>query len=359
MSRIIDNMNNKTDLLLSSYNYDLPKELIAQEPLEKRDEAKLLVLDRKNGRIEHRVFKDIVEYLKPGDCVIVNKTKVIPARIYGKRETGGKIEVLFLSFEEGLPLERKVRALAKPFIEPGKKIIFPDNLEAIVEGKNNLGELILKLSGPSLRSVLDSYGQMPLPPYIKREKLNNGSLKNIDSENYQTVYSKIDGSIASPTAGLHFTKPLLDEIKKKGIEVIEITLHVGWGTFKPVKLENIVEHEMLPEYFSLSDENISSIKNIRKNKGRVFAVGTTSVRTLESAFKTEKIENSGQTSIFIYPGHEFKAIDALITNFHLPHSTPLFLTSAFAGREMILGAYNEAVKNKYRFYSYGDAMLIV
>ena len=350
---------NNIDLKLSSYDYNLPKELIAQEPLRKRDEAKLLVLDRKNGKIEHKVFKDIVEYLKPGDCVVINKTKVIPARIYGKRETGGKIEVLFLSFEDAESKERKVRALTKPFIEPGKKIIFPDNLEALVEGKNSLGEIILKLSGPSLRSILDLYGQMPLPPYIKREKLNNGVLKNIDSENYQTIYSKIDGSIASPTAGLHFTKELLKKIKNKGVEVIEITLHVGWGTFKPVKLENIVEHEMLPEYYSLSDENIEDIKRVRKNNGRVFATGTTSVRALESAFSKEKPENTGHTSIFIYPGHEFKAIDVLITNFHLPHSTPLFLTSAFAGREKILNAYSEAVKNKYRFYSYGDAMLIL
>ncbi|MCB4792714.1 MAG: tRNA preQ1(34) S-adenosylmethionine ribosyltransferase-isomerase QueA [Elusimicrobia bacterium] len=352
-------METETDLLLASYDYTLPKELIAQKPLEKRDEAKLLVLGRHTGEITHRSFKDIADYLNPGDLLVINKTKVVPARIFGKRETGGRVEALFLNVNEADMNDRKALALLKPPIPLNKKIIFPDNLEAVVSGKNELGEYVIKLSGPFLKQVLSEYGQMPLPPYIKRDKVNNSPLKNFDAENYQTVYSKEDGSIASPTAGLHFTKELLKDINERGIEIIEVILHVGWGTFRPVKAQDITRHFMLPEHYSINQKDIDKIKEARKKGKKVFATGTTAVRALESAFSRGSEKSFGETDLFIHPGYKFGVVDALITNFHLPRSTPLLLVSSFASRKTILDAYKKAIQLSYRFYSYGDAMLIL
>ena len=338
---------------LSDFNYELPKELIAQVPIEKRDEARLMVLNKKNKTIEHKVFKDILDYLKPGDCLVRNNTKVIPARLYGiKEETGAKVEFLLLNRIEGDIWEVMVKPGKK--LMPGVNVVFGNGLlKAEVLEKIEGGNRKVKFYYEGIfNEILDQIGLMPLPPYIK-EKLEK-------KEMYQTVYAKYDGSAAAPTAGLHFTEELLNKIKAKGVEIANVTLHVGIGTFRPVKEENIEDHDMHTEHYYIKEEDAEKINNTRKNGGRIIAVGTTSCRVLESVADENGLvkEIEGDTNIFIYPGYKFKCIDSLITNFHLPESTLVMLVSALAGREFILNAYNEAVKEKYRFFSFGDAMLI-
>mgnify|MGYP002675368011 FL=1 len=344
---------------LSDFYYDLPEELIAQHPTEKRDESRLLVLDRKTGNVEHRVFKDIVEYLTPNDCLVINETRVIPARIYGvKKGTESKVEILLLK-DMG---DNKWEVLVKPgkkckvgtVLEFGQK----ENGEALIEATvldiledgNRIVEL--KYDGV-LNALLDEIGVMPLPPYI-HEKLK-------EKERYQTVYSRVEGSSAAPTAGLHFTKELLKQIEDMGVKIAKVTLHVGLGTFRPVKEENIEDHKMHSEYYEIDKEACDIINSTKANGGKVFCVGTTSCRTVESAADENGflVPQKGNTEIFIYPGYKFKVLDNLITNFHLPESTLLMLISALASREMILDTYKIAVEKKYRFFSFGDAMLIL
>lgn len=335
------------------FYYDLPEERIAQTPLEDRTSSKLLVLDRETGEIEHKHFRDILEYLKPGDCLVMNNTRVIPARLYGSKEgTGGKIEFLLL---KRISLD-DWEVILKPGkkAKPGARFIFGDGilkaevLEIIEDGKR-----IVRFEYDGVwEEILDRLGEMPLPPYIK-EKLT-------DRERYQTVYSKIEGSAAAPTAGLHFTTELLKKVKDAGVSIAELTLHVGLGTFRPVSVENAEEHIMHTEYYEVSKESAELINRTRQNGGRIIAVGTTSVRTLETVAKEngEMCEQCGDTNIFIYPGYKFKAVDGLITNFHLPESTLLMLVSALAGKENILNAYKTAIDMEYRFFSFGDAMFI-
>lgn len=337
---------------VSDFNYELPEELIAQHPYDKRDEARLMVLDRKTQTIEHKVFKDIIDYLEPGDCLVINNTKVLPARLLGKKDTGAKIEFLLLKRIEGDYWEVMVRPGNK--LKPGTKVSFGDGiLKAeileVLEGGNR--KVKFEYNG-IFNEILDKIGLMPLPPYIKE------TLK--DKDKYQTVYAKYDGSAAAPTAGLHFTEELLDKIKEKGIEVANVTLHVGIGTFRPVKVENVEDHLMHSEHFYIKQEDADKINKAKETGHRVIAVGTTSCRVLESiSDETGKVKaTEGDTSIFIYPGHKFKCLDCLITNFHLPESTLIMLVSSLAGREFILKAYNEAVKERYLFFSFGDAMLI-
>ena len=337
---------------VSDFNYELPEELIAQHPYDKRDEARLMVLDRKTQTIEHKVFKDIIDYLEPGDCLVINNTKVLPARLLGKKDTGAKIEFLLLKRIEGDYWEVMVRPGNK--LKPGTKVSFGDGiLKAeileVLEGGNR--KVKFEYNG-IFNEILDKIGLMPLPPYIKE------TLK--DKDKYQTVYAKYDGSAAAPTAGLHFTEELLDKIKEKGIEVANVTLHVGIGTFRPVKVENVEDHLMHSEHFYIKQEDADKINKAKETGHRVIAVGTTSCRVLESiSDETGKVKaTEGDTSIFIYPGHKFKCLDCLITNFHLPESTLIMLVSSLAGRKFILKAYNEAVKERYLFFSFGDAMFI-
>ena len=337
---------------VSEFNYELPEELIAQTPLEKRDESRLMVLNAKKQTIEHKIFKDIINYLEPGDCLVRNNTKVIPARIYGKKETGAHVEFLLLNNIEGDIWETIVRPGNKLHI--GTKVIFGDGiLKAeildVMPGGTRKVKFIYK---GIFNEILDKIGLMPLPPYIHEE------LK--DNERYQTVYAKYEGSAAAPTAGLHFTPELLEEIEKKGVKIANVTLHVGIGTFRPVKEETVEAHEMHTEYYYIKKEDANKINETKKNGKRVIAVGTTSCRVLETIANEEGLvkETEGDTSIFIYPGYNFKCIDGLITNFHLPQSTLLMLVSAFVGKDYIMRAYNEAVKEKYRFFSFGDAMFL-
>jgi len=329
-------------LKLSDFDYNLPKELIAQYPLKERDSARLLVLGREKLTLEHRVFKDIPDYLREGDLIVLNDTKVLPSRLHGKRNSGGKVEVLLLNRKEGLTFS----ALIKPGrVKLGEKIIFNGGKsEGIISAKNEITF--------NLRDAASVYalGLMPLPPYIKRKP------EDLDSIYYQTVYASQEGAIASPTAGLHFTEELIAGIKSRGINVAHITLHVGIGTFKPVKVDDITAHKMEPEYFRITDEVAELIKDTRAKNRRIIAVGTTSLRALE-AFASGMKE--GYTDLFIYPGYKFKLVDCLLTNFHLPRTTLLMLVSAFCGEKLAKKAYQEAVDNKYRFYSYGDAMLII
>jgi len=329
-------------LKLSDFDYSLPKELIAQYPLKERDSARLLVLDREKLTLEHRVFKDIPDYLREGDLIVLNDTKVLPSRLHGKRNSGGKVKVLLLNRKEGLTFS----ALIKPGrVKLGEKIIFNGGKsEGIISAKN---EITFNLKDAASVYAL---GLMPLPPYIKR------SPEDMDNIYYQTVYASQEGAIASPTAGLHFTRELIDGIESRGINVACITLHVGIGTFKPVKAEDITAHKMEPEYFKVTDQAAELINNARAKNRRIIAVGTTSLRALE-AFSSGKKE--GYTDLFIYPGYKFKLVDCLLTNFHLPRTTLLMLVSAFCGEKLAKKAYQEAVDNKYRFYSYGDAMLII
>ena len=337
---------------VSEFNYDLPEELIAQTPIEKRDESRLMVLDRSKQTIEHKTFKDIIDYLEPGDCLVRNNTKVIPARIYGKKETGAKVEFLLLNNIEGDIWESIVRPGNK--LHVGTKVIFGDGLltAEILEIMPG-GTRKVKFSYKGIfNEILDKIGLMPLPPYIHEE------LK--DNDRYQTVYAKYNGSAAAPTAGLHFTPELLKKIEEKGVKIANVTLHVGIGTFRPVKEENVENHEMHTEHFYIKQEDVEKINETKKQGKRVIAVGTTSCRVLETIADENGLvkETEADTSIFIYPGYHFKCLDALITNFHLPQSTLLMLVSALAGKDYIMKAYNEAVKEKYRFFSFGDAMFI-
>ena len=338
---------------LEEFDYNLPEELIAQVPIAKRDESRLMVLHRNGNTIEHKTFKDIIDYLKPGDCLVRNNTKVIPARLYGKKETGANVEFVLLNQIEGDIWESIVRPGNK--LKPGTKVEFGDGLlKATILDIMDGGTRKVEFEYEGIfNEILDKIGLMPLPPYIHE------SLK--EKDRYQTVYAKYNGSAAAPTAGLHFTPELLKRIEEKGVKIANVTLHVGIGTFRPVKEENIEEHKMHTEHFYIKQEDAEKINETKKAGGRVIAVGTTSCRVLETIASEETglVEaTEGDTEIYIYPGYKFKCIDGLITNFHLPKSTLLMLVSALAGREFVLDAYNEAVKEKYRFFSFGDAMFI-
>lgn len=338
---------------LSDYDYELPESLIAQTPLKDRSASKLMVLNREQKSISHRHFSDILEFLKAGDCLVLNDTKVIPARLYGvKEETGANVEVVLLKQLEDNCWEVMTRPGKKT--KPGAKIAFGDGrLKCEVKSVADGGLRIIKFEYDGIfEEILDELGQMPLPPYIT-EKLE-------DKDRYQTVYAKNRGSAAAPTAGLHFTNELLEKITAKGVEVVYLTLHVGLGTFRPVKVEDIKTHKMHSEFYQISEETAQIINKTKQNGGRIISVGTTSTRTLETVADENGFikATNGWTDIFIYPGYKFKAVDALITNFHLPQSTLLMLVSAIYDREEVLKAYNEAVKEKYRFFSFGDAMFI-
>ena len=338
---------------LKDFYYELPPELIAQDPLENRSDSRLMVLDRATGKVEHRVFSDILEYLNPGDCLVINDTKVIPARLMGtKAGTGAAIEVLLLKRKSDDSWECLVKPGKKA--RPGAVIEFGDGLlKGEITDVVDEGNRIIKFHYEGIfEEILDKLGQMPLPPYITH------ALQ--DRNRYQTVYAKNEGSAAAPTAGLHFTQELLQKIRDRGVEVASVTLHVGLGTFRPVKVENVEEHHMHSEFFCIEQEEADKINRAKANGGRIISVGTTSCRTLESAAEDDGYipAKSGNTEIFIYPGYKFKAIDCLITNFHLPESTLLMLVSALAGKDNVMNAYEEAVRKQYRFFSFGDAMLI-
>lgn len=339
---------------VSEFNFELPQELIAQDPLEDRSASRLLVLNKETGEIEHRGFRDLKSYLKKGDCLVINDTKVIPARLYGVREeTGAKIEVLLL--------KRREHDIWETLVKPGKKarpgtvISFGDGmLKGTVVDTVDEGNRLIQFSYEGIfEEILDKLGQMPLPPYITHQ------LK--DRNRYQTVYAKHDGSAAAPTAGLHFTQELLQEIEDMGVTLVHVTLHVGLGTFRPVKVENILDHHMHSEFYVVEEEEARKINETKAAGGRVICVGTTSCRTVESAAGDDGVvkAGSGWTDIFIYPGYQFKVLDCLVTNFHLPESTLVMLVSALAGREHVLNAYEEAIRERYRFFSFGDAMFII
>ena len=341
-------------MFLKDFYYDLPEELIAQDPLSDRSSSRLMVVDRRSGELKHDVFKNIIEYLKPGDCLVLNDTKVIPARLFGTRkDTGAAIEILLLKRISDTDWECLVKPGKKA--RTGCELTFGENnaLEGKIVDVLEDGNRIIRFSFDGIfEEILDALGQMPLPPYIKH--------KLQDKNRYQTVYAKHEGSAAAPTAGLHFTNELLKQIEKSGVNIAKVTLHVGLGTFRPVKEENILDHHMHSEYYVIGEEAAETINKAKENGGRIICVGTTSTRTLESAAD----ENghitacSGWTDIFIYPGYKFKITEALITNFHLPESTLLMLVSAFSSREIIMNAYEEAVREKYRFFSFGDAMFL-
>ena len=341
-------------LRTSDYFFELPEVLIAQDPLEDRSSSRLLTLDRKTGAVQHKTFKDITGYLKSGDCLVLNNTKVIPARLLGvKEDTGAAVEVLLLKRRENDIWETLVKPGKK--LRPGARMVFGDGiLKAEVMEVVEEGNRLVKFFYEGIwEEVLDQLGEMPLPPYITH--------KLQDKNRYQTVYAKYEGSAAAPTAGLHFTNELLEELQQKGIRLAYVTLHVGLGTFRPVKVDNVLEHHMHTEYYQVSQEAADIINETKANGGRVICVGTTSCRTVESAADENGHleECCGNTDIFIYPGYRFKVLDGLITNFHLPESTLVMLVSAFAGRKHVLSAYEEAVSEGYRFFSFGDAMCIM
>ncbi len=342
------------DLKTSDFYFDLPKELIAQDPLENRSSSRLLMVDKNTGVVRHEIFHNIVDYLHAGDCLVLNDTKVLPARLLGiKPDTGAQVEVLLLKRREGNVWESLVKPGKK--VRPGAKLTFGEGiLNAEVLDVVEEGNRLIRFSYNGIfEEVLDRLGEMPLPPYITHK------LK--DKNRYQTVYAKYDGSAAAPTAGLHFTSELLAQIEKKGVKLAYVTLHVGLGTFRPVKADHILEHHMHSEYYQITQSAAEMINEAKKSGHRVICVGTTSCRTIESAADESGIlsECCGDTEIFIYPGYQFKVMDCLITNFHLPESTLVMLVSALAGRENVLQAYKEAVKEKYRFFSFGDAMLVI
>jgi len=336
------------------FDFHLPEELIAQVPLKDRTSSRLMVVDKETGSLEHRTFKDIIEYINPGDCLVLNDTRVLPARLHGEKEdTGAHIEVLLLKQQEGEQWETLVKPAKR--VKKGTVISFGDGkLRAVCKEELEHGGRILEFVYDGIfYEILDKLGEMPLPPYIK-ETLD-------DQDRYQTVYAKERGSAAAPTAGLHFTEELLEELKQKGVHIAFITLHVGLGTFRPVNVEDIDKHEMHAEFYQITAGTAKLLNKVRESGGRILSVGTTSTRTLETiatANDGQFVESSGWTSIFIYPGYEFKGIDGMITNFHLPKSTLIMLVSALAGREHILHAYETAVKEQYRFFSFGDAMFI-
>ncbi|MFH2045652.1 MAG: tRNA preQ1(34) S-adenosylmethionine ribosyltransferase-isomerase QueA [Pseudomonadota bacterium] len=352
--------------LLSDYDYELSEENIAQKPVSCRDASRLLVLDKKTGATSHHNFFEICDFITPEDIIVINNTKVIPGRLFGEKETGGKAEILILDFAGGITEQKEsgsftCECLVKTSKPPkkGSLILFADNLKAKVVNEIKNGICLLNFSSSeSFEDVLGQIGHMPLPPYIRRDK--DGTRLSDDKISYQTVYASNKGAVAAPTAGLHFTKDLLDKIKSKGIKTAEITLHVGYGTFLPVRVNDIREHKMHSERFHIPQDAADAINKVREEGGKVIAVGTTSIRTLEYFCdnKGRVKAGSGQCDLFIYPGYSFKIVDSIITNFHLPRSTLLMLVSAFAGREKILAAYREAVQKGYRFYSYGDAMFI-
>ena len=337
----------------SDFYFDLPEELIAQDPLEDRTGSRLLVLDKATGNTEHRVFRDILDMVGPGDCMVLNNTKVIPARLYGSKEdTGAGVEILLLK-----RLEKDVwECLVKPGkkCKPGARIVFGDGrLRAEIKETKEDGNRLIAFEYEGIwEEVLDALGEMPLPPYITH--------KLQDKNRYQTVYAKYEGSAAAPTAGLHFTKDLLEKIEAKGVKIAYVTLHVGLGTFRPVKVEDVTNHHMHSEYYEVTEETARIVNETKANGGRIICVGTTSCRTVESASTEDGVLHAGcgNTEIFIYPGYKFKVLDALITNFHLPESTLVMLVSALAGKEQVLHAYEEAVKERYRFFSFGDAMFV-
>ncbi len=342
-----------TTLKKSDFYFDLPQELIAQDPLEDRSSSRLLVLNKETGEVEHKIFKDITKYLKKGDCLVLNNTRVIPARLLGEREgTGAHVEVLLLKRHEGDVWETLVKPGKK--CRPGNSLVFGDGLlKAKVLETVEEGNRLVKFEYEGIfEEVLDKLGEMPLPPYITH--------KLQDKNRYQTVYAKYDGSAAAPTAGLHFTPQLLDEIKEMGVNIAYVTLHVGLGTFRPVKEDNILDHHMHSEFYQVTEEAAELINTTKKNGGRVICVGTTSCRTVESASTADGLVQAGcdNTEIFIYPGYQFKVLDCLITNFHLPESTLVMLVSALTGKENVLNAYKCAVDQRYRFFSFGDAMFI-
>ncbi len=352
---IIENERIKTELSTKDFYYDLPPELIAQKPSEKRDMSRLLLLNSKNGEIEHKNFYNIEDYINAEDILVVNSSKVIPARLLGKSaKTGSDVEILLLRMYENGDWETLVRPGKRAKI--GAEVLFSDALRAEIVDIVEEGNRVVRFSFPdkykNIYEAINDVGVMPLPPYIT-EKLE-------DRDRYQTVYAKEEGSAAAPTAGLHFTEELIERLKKKGVGFAELTLHVGLGTFRPVKVDKIEEHIMHSEYFNISEQTADEINRRRKNGGRIIAVGTTSCRVLESVTDENGIVHAmnGETKIFIYPGYRFKAVDALITNFHLPESTLLMLVSALAGKENIMKAYESAVKNRYRFFSFGDCMFI-
>ena len=343
-------MEQNTGLKTSDYYFDLPQELIAQDPLEDRAASRLLVMNRRTGEIEHRIFSDITEYLQPGDTLVLNDTKVIPARLLGtKEQTGANVEILLLKRLGADRWETLVRPGRK--LNPGARVTFGDgSLKAVILDILDEGNRLVEFQyDGTFEEVLDRLGEMPLPPYITH--------KLADKNMYQTVYAKYEGSAAAPTAGLHFTQELLDQIRAKGINTAFVTLHVGLGTFRPVKVDDVTNHHMHTEWYQVSEEAAGLINRTREKGGRVICVGTTACRTVESASDEDGTVHAGSddTSIFIYPGYRFKVMDALITNFHLPESTLVMLVSAFAGREQVLGAYEEAIREKYRFFSFGDA----
>ncbi len=353
---MITNERIQTDLTTKDFFYDLPEELIAQHPSEIRDNSRLLTVDRKTGELEHKIFHDIIDYLNPGDVLVINDSKVIPARLYGVKEgTGAEIEFVLLRQAELDTWEVMVRPGRR--VKPGSVIIFGEGLlraevNEILDGGNRLVKFEYDHSAGNIYDLLDKIGNMPLPPYIT-ERL-------ADKSRYQTVYAKTEGSAAAPTAGLHFTTELLEKIKAKGIAIAPVMLHVGLGTFRPVKVDKLTDHVMHSEFITVTEESAKLINERRAAGGRIIAVGTTSCRTLESASDENGIVHaiSGDTGIFIYPGYKFKAVDALITNFHLPESTLLMLVSAFSSREIMMNAYKTAVEERYRFFSFGDAMFI-
>ncbi len=339
---------------ISLFDYNLPKELIAGKPVEPRDAAKLLLLNRKTGKAEHKNFKDIIHYLKKGDVLVLNNTKVIPARLIGNFPTGGKVEIFLVKQIEKDTWE----AIGKPGrrLKPGKKVIFDKDFYCEIVSTGEEGKRVVKFYSETKSIIEKIYevGHIPLPPYIEREDTEE------DKREYQTIYAKEEGAVAAPTAGLHFTEELLRKIEEKGIIIREVTLHVGLGTFRPVKVKNIEDHKIHYESYKISESTAKEIEKAKKEGRRIIAVGTTVVRTLESGFEEDgKAANlEGSTNLFIYPGYKFKIVDALITNFHLPKSTLLMLVSAFTGREKVLNAYKEAINRNYRFFSYGDAMFI-
>jgi S-adenosylmethionine:tRNA ribosyltransferase-isomerase len=350
---------------ISDYDYHLPEKLIAQIPASQRDQSRLLCLDRKTGAVTHHLFSDIVDFLQPSDLMVVNNTRVIPGRLNGRKESGGKVEVLIIDYarqnqrkdsDGKLIYECLIKASKAP--KPGSRLLFGLDLEAIVTEVLDRTFCVKFICQTPFDEILDRIGEVPLPPYIHRDQANGRA--QTDRDSYQTVYAVNKGAVAAPTAGLHFSDNLLAHIRQKDIEIIEITLHVGYGTFMPVRVEDIREHQIHSEYYTISAEAAEIITRAKKQLRRVIAVGTTTVRTLEFAARENGTltPGSGSCDLFIYPGYEFKMVDAMITNFHLPKSTLLMLVSAFAGRKNVLNAYNEAIKENYRFFSYGDAMFI-
>lgn len=341
---------------LDAFDYRLPEELIAATPAEPRDASRLLVLDRATGRAAHRRFADLPELLRPGDCVVLNRTKVLKARIVGRKRSGGRAELLLLKPHAGDG--RHWRALARG-LAAGASLELAGGLRCEVVGKTEEGEWVCRFPTDNLLSYLDVHGAMPLPPYVLKQRRREGAACS-DDERYQTVYAQVPGSVAAPTAGLHFTPALLERLRARGIETAFLTLHIGWGTFRPILTQNILDHRMLPEAFEIDPATVSQLALARRRGGRVVAVGTSCVRALETACKGERLSaQKGMADLFIYPGYRYRAVDALLTNFHLPKSTPLLLAAAFAGADRLLAAYREAMAQKYRFYSYGDAMLVV